>query len=71
MRFFGKDERADYAEWCGEIGLPTGSLGAFEAFDAVRAMPELAGKIRKFGDRYYGVGLARRNVRRIASRRSG
>ena len=28
-----------------------------KAFDAVRDVPELAGKIRKFGNRYYGIGL--------------
>ena len=25
-------------------------------FDRVRGLPDLAGKIRKFGDRYYGIG---------------
>jgi hypothetical protein len=27
------------------------------AFDCARGVPELAGKIRKFGDRYYGIAL--------------
>jgi hypothetical protein len=27
------------------------------AFDHARGVPELAGKIRKFGDRYYGIAL--------------
>ena len=26
-------------------------------FDRVRELPDLAGKIRKFGERYYGIAL--------------
>ena len=63
---------ADYAAWCAERGLRAGSVAFFEAeFDRVRDLPDLAGKIRKFGDRYYGVGLVRRNRRAIASARRG
>ena len=28
-----------------------------EEFDRVRDLPELTGKIRKFGNRYYGIAL--------------
>ena len=38
-------------------------------FDRLRDLPDLAGKIRKFGDRYYGVGLERANRRAIAAGR--
>ena len=63
---------ADYALWCAESGLRPGSVALFEQeFDRVRGLPELAGKIRKFGDRYYGVGLVRRDRPAITSGRSG
>ncbi|MFN0217351.1 MAG: hypothetical protein ACKVP4_00910 [Hyphomicrobium sp.] len=63
---------ADYAHWCAERGLRAGSIALFEdEFDRVRHLPDLAGKIRKFGDRYYGVGLVGRELRSIASGRSG
>ncbi len=49
---------ADYAAWCRQRNLETAPCVAFEhAFDAARELPELAGKIRKFADRYYGIGL--------------
>ena len=63
---------ADYAHWCGERGFRAESMPHFEEeFDRVRRLPDLEGKTRKFGDRYYGVGLARGNTRAITSRRSG
>jgi len=63
---------ADYAAWCAERGVRAGSVVFFEAeFDRLRALPDLAGKIRKFGDRYYGVGLVRSDRRGIASARRG
>ena len=69
----GIDElHADYAAWCAERGLRAGSVAEFEAeFDRLRDLPDLAGKIRKFGDRYYGVGLVRGNRRALSLRRSG
>lgn len=49
---------ADYVRWCGAGEREGAPVAAFEhAFDAVRDLPELAGKIRKFGNRYYGIGL--------------
>jgi len=49
---------ADYQLWSAENRLPAMSVHAFgEEFDRVRDMPELAGKIRKFGSRYYGIRL--------------
>lgn len=69
----GIDElHADYAAWCAERGLRAGSVAFFEAeFDRLRDLPDLAGKIRKFADRYYGVGLVRRKLPRLSSRGSG
>ncbi len=62
---------ADYTLWCAENELRAGSIALFEEeFDRVRDLPDLAGKIRKFGDRYYGVGLVRRNMRALTARRS-
>jgi hypothetical protein len=49
---------ADYQEWASEVSRPQMSAQAFrDEFDRVRDMPELAGKIRKFGNRYYGIRL--------------
>jgi len=49
---------ADYELWCAENRLRGMSVRAFgDEFDRVRDMPELAGKIRKFGNRYYGIRL--------------
>lgn len=51
---------ADYLLWCRQRGVLAAAAEFFEdAFDRIRALPELAGKIRKFGDRYYGIGLVR------------
>jgi hypothetical protein len=62
---------ADFAAWCGKRGDDAMSLARFEdEFDRVRALPDLAGKIRKFGDRYYGIGLARKKLRAIGARRN-
>lgn len=52
---------ADYVSWCGEI-MPI-SVTAFEReIDRARELPELAGKIRKFKQRYYGIGLTRKKL---------
>lgn len=54
------DLHADYALWCADNALRAASIALFEAeFNRVRGLPELAGKIRKFGGRYYGIGLVR------------
>jgi hypothetical protein len=63
---------ADYVRWCGECGQQAASISLFEeGLDRVRSMPELAGKIRKFGDRYYGIELVRSGTRAVGSRGSG
>jgi hypothetical protein len=49
----------DYRDWCSETNFGAMSLNAFAAeFDRLREMPELINKIRKFGNRYYGISLA-------------
>lgn len=48
----------DFTVWCSAENLPRCDASAFAAtFDRLRTMPELAGKIRKFGTTYYGIGL--------------
>jgi hypothetical protein len=47
-----------YQNWCGEHGTEARPLKEFTAeFDRERERPEMKGRVRKFGDRYYGVGL--------------
>lgn len=49
---------ADYVTWCAEAKCETLALVPFEhELDAARTLPELIGKTRKFGERYYGIGL--------------
>jgi hypothetical protein len=49
---------ADYQCWCGSNHLRALERTEFgRAFDELRDMPELTGKIRKFGSRYYGIKL--------------
>lgn len=49
---------ADYAGWCDAESSRALSINAFQdAFDRLREMPELAGRIRKFGTRYFGIAL--------------
>jgi hypothetical protein len=49
---------ADYATWCGMHARRAADVAVFEdALDHARELPELTGKIRKFGKRYYGIGL--------------
>jgi hypothetical protein len=49
---------ADYEVWCMQTGLTSVSAEAFrDEFDNVREIPELAGNIRKQGNRYYGISL--------------
>jgi hypothetical protein len=48
----------DYRDWCARHGFPPSTLPAFSAeFDRLRTMAELSGKIRKFGNRFYGIAL--------------
>lgn len=54
---------ADYADWCAAIHTGADAITIFAAeLDRVRKMPELAGTIRKFGNRYYGLRLAHASV---------
>jgi hypothetical protein len=57
-RAVGIDElHNDYVAWS---PLPAMAIDQFQrAFDQAREVPELVGKIRKFGDRYYGIALLR------------
>lgn len=49
----------DYTGWCAANDLPATTAKKFaNEFDRVREMPELAGKIRKFGNRYYGISMS-------------
>jgi hypothetical protein len=58
---------ADYLSWCADTGILADAPETFSAeLDRVRTLPELASKIRKFGDRYYGLRLVRAPMR-IAS----
>jgi hypothetical protein len=60
---------ADYQLWSVESYLPMMTPVVFgEVFDRVRDMPELAGKIRKFGNRYYGIRLVARASLRAPTR---
>jgi hypothetical protein len=44
-------------------GLSTHSREAFaEEFDSVREIPDLAGNVRKHGNRYYGITFVDRKV---------
>jgi hypothetical protein len=55
-----EDLHADFQLWSEENSVPWMTVEVFaDAFDRVREMPELAGKIRKFGNRYYGLRLVR------------
>lgn len=48
----------DYTIWCRATGAQSSPRPAFEReFDSVRALPDIAGKIRKFGDRYFGISI--------------
>ena len=61
---------ADYEVWCVGKSVSATACSEFsEEFDRVRAVPELAGKIRKFGNRYYGIRLVGSNVARLGSRK--
>jgi hypothetical protein len=49
---------ADYATWCMSRNLDAGDHALFEQeFDRVRSIRELHGRIRKFGQRYYGLRI--------------
>lgn len=61
---------ADYHAWCASKRLAALGCEAFaEDFDRVREVPELAGKIRKFGSRYFGIALVDRHLAGAAIQR--
>lgn len=52
---------ADYVHWRADPS-PMTTLEFERELDHARALPDLAGKIRKFKDRYYGIGLVRKKA---------
>jgi hypothetical protein len=63
---------ADYELWCRANALQPHARETFVAeFDRVRELPQLGGKIRKFGSRYYGIRLIGGNVARLPARKRG
>jgi hypothetical protein len=66
------DLHSDYKLWCSINGADAGSPTAFAAeFNRLRELPVLAGKIRKFGNRYYGIRLLDRRLARSVHERKG
>jgi hypothetical protein len=62
----------DYELWCRMNDLRPLSRETFTAeFDRVREVPQLEGKIRKFGNRYYGIRVIDRKVARLPVRKRG
>jgi hypothetical protein len=50
---------ADYRAWCKQRRFAGLGFEEFtHAFDVLRASPELEGKIKKFGSRYFGIAFA-------------
>jgi hypothetical protein len=63
---------ADYAHWCNMNALHSLSRDAFTTeFDRIREVPQLEGKIRKFGSRYYGIRLIEPKIARLPARKRG
>jgi hypothetical protein len=63
---------ADYERWCVANALRALPQEAFAGeFERVRALPQLEGKIRKFGSRYYGIRLIEGNVTKLSARKRG
>jgi hypothetical protein len=57
---------ADYEVWCMQEGMTAVSADAFrDEFDNVREIPELAGHIKKQGNRYYGIALVDTKVAKL------
>jgi hypothetical protein len=62
----------DYQMWCSDQALaplPAEPFGS--EFERLRSLPELAGKIRRFGDRYYGMRLLQPPALPAVARRAG
>jgi hypothetical protein len=63
---------AGYEAWCRANALQPLSREAFATeFDRVRELPQLDGKIRKFGSRYYGIRLIGASLARLPARKRG
>jgi hypothetical protein len=63
---------ADYEVWCLTNAVQAFSRDAFALeFDRVREVPQLEGRIRKFGNRYYGIRLVDRKVAKLSARKRG
>jgi hypothetical protein len=63
---------ADYELWCHANGLRPHPRETFTIeFDRVRELPQLDGKIRRFGNRYYGIRLTAGKVTRLPLRKRG
>jgi hypothetical protein len=55
----------DYGTWCKQGNFVALARKEFiRAFDRLRASPELEGSIKKFGNRYFGIALARKGEQR-------
>ena len=62
---------ADYEAWCLDREVHATALDEFASdFDRVREVPQLHGKIRKFGSRYYGIGLVNRKIAQLTQRKA-
>jgi hypothetical protein len=60
----------DYDAWCTGNGLQAISRDAFaDEFDRLREIDELAGNIRKVGNRYYGIKLTDTKVTKLPAQR--
>jgi hypothetical protein len=63
---------SDYVRWCNANALQPLSRDVFTTeFDRVRELPQLEGKIRKFGSRYYGIRLIEPKIARLPARKRG
>lgn len=63
------DLHTDYEAWClGRRLRATAFTDFTNEFDRMREVPQLSGKIRKFGNRYYGIRLVNSNIARLAAR---
>ena len=63
---------ADYEVWCLSKALQPLSQEEFvDEFDRVRQSPELAGKIKKFGSRYFGIAFVQRKAPPLSQIGSG
>jgi len=62
----------DYELWCSTKSQRPLTRDAFATeFDRVRELPQLEGKIRKFGTRYYGIRLFAGTVTQLPTRKRG